>query len=599
MSLENEMKFHIREESETYSIYALSNKNRDKDLTHIDIDKCLDILNEVYEISKHEMMIFKIEYKYPDFRIPIIEYILFGDYGTKKLLLNHCKDLKAIYYIPKNISDYVEYKYDPLNEYYYDECIPSFYENSVDLTLKDRMNEFNRNNMSLCESICTFKGYINDHIICECDIKIKFNSFSNVNVSKYNLIHRFKNIEDKNYNFWIIKCVLFIFSKELITTNICSLIILGIILSFIIGEIIFYIKENKELYNKIESLIKLIYSNDEENKNNINNNNHKNKCKKDNNNVNNEHKIVINSIENDTNNNKISEFQVSKRKKIKGVIKSKNSQKSFQSLDMFIGNKRTNRANVGTLIQMLENKKKFALEKEINKYKEKTYNELNSLSYNVALAIDHRNFFKIYISLIMTRQLFAFAFNCKNDFNSKVMKICFLLYIFVIFLVVNTFLIDLSTLFEVFKSQGIIGIFYDPLFLVYITLIPHIIKNILVLIVFTEDDILIIRNNNNYAKRELIKDVLTIVTIKVKLFFALGIVTLIFFWVYIACFFSVFKKTTFFVLRNTLISFGVSMIIPILLGAIPAVLRTIALGNRKSEDRFIFYIISKIFQLFL
>ena len=266
---------------------------------------------------------------------------------------------------------------------------------------------------------------------------------------------------------------------------------------------------------------------------------------------------------------------------------------------MFIGNKRTNRANVGTLIQMLENKKKFTLEKEINKYKERTYNELNSLSYNDALAIDHRNFFKIYISFIMTRQLFVFAFNCKNDFNSKVMKICFLLYIFVIFLVVNTFLIDLSTLFEVFKSQGIIGIFYDPLFLVYITLIPHIIKNILVLIVFTEDDILIIRNNNNYAKRELIKDVLTIVTIKVKLFFALGIVTLILVWAYIACFFSVFKKTTFFVLRNTLISFGISMIIPILLGVIPALLRTIALGDRKGKNRFYFYIISKIFQVLI
>ena len=33
--------------------------------------------------------------------------------------------------------------------------------------------------MSLCESHCTFKGYIDGQIKCECDIKIKFNSYLN------------------------------------------------------------------------------------------------------------------------------------------------------------------------------------------------------------------------------------------------------------------------------------------------------------------------------------------------------------------------------------------------------------------------------------
>ena len=62
--------------------------------------------------------------------------------------------------------------------------------------------------MSLCENLCTFKGYENNYIKCECYVKQKFNSFLNVNSDKYNLIYRF-NINEKNENnFWTINCVL-------------------------------------------------------------------------------------------------------------------------------------------------------------------------------------------------------------------------------------------------------------------------------------------------------------------------------------------------------------------------------------------------------
>ena len=227
------------------------------------------------------------------------------------------------------------------------------------------MNEFNRNNLSLCEDICVFKGYIDNNIICECDIKIKFNSFMNVNVSKYNLIHRFSSEELKNYsknNIWVVKCFLFLLSKELFSNNIGSQIILGIILFFIIGAIIFYAKEKKILYNKIKALIDLFYFEKEknildkegDNKLGTKNNNHKNNKNRNNND---DSKNKNNKAVND---NGVDDERIlfPRRNAFKRKI-NKNS-KTFQntsSKSNFIGNIRNNRINNIKFFNILETRK--------------------------------------------------------------------------------------------------------------------------------------------------------------------------------------------------------------------------------------------------
>ena len=201
--------FSITHGSETYQIYSLSNKNRIDGTTYIYFDDCAEILREKQKLGANEdLVIFKIEYKYPDIKIPIIEYQIFNKNGMKKLNLNHCKNAKVLYYIPKEINDYEEYKYNPNHPYYSEKCFHIDKDFSTDLVLYDRKNEFNKNNMSLCESLCTFKGYENNHIICESDVKLKFNSFLNVKSDKYNLIYRFDVNETNENNFWTINCFL-------------------------------------------------------------------------------------------------------------------------------------------------------------------------------------------------------------------------------------------------------------------------------------------------------------------------------------------------------------------------------------------------------
>ena len=202
--IDNKEYYVIREENEIYHIYSLKNKHRENDLTYIDFGECGVRLKEYYGITNEDdLLVFKIEYKSPDFRIPIIEYALFGVYGTKRLNLFICNGLKINYFIPITINNYEEYIYNPENKYYNDQCYPAVSNNIADLTLKERIGLFNEKNLSLCESMCTFKGYKYNNIICECRMKFKFNSFLNIKSNKYNLIYRIDEIESNNLNFWV------------------------------------------------------------------------------------------------------------------------------------------------------------------------------------------------------------------------------------------------------------------------------------------------------------------------------------------------------------------------------------------------------------
>ena len=266
MAIDYKITFIIREENEIYQIYSLNNKYRNQNLTYIDFGDCRQKLKENAKLDEDDdIIIFKIEYTSPDFKIPIIEYALFGVFGKKRLNIFVCKDMKIMYNIPKFVNNYEEYKFNPDNNYFYDKCLPADSDNIADLTVKDRMDIFNKNNMSLCESICIFKGYSYNNIICECGIKIKFNSFLNVNVSKYNLIYRFEESPSNSLNFWVFKCMINLFSIDIISKNICSIIILVILLAALVGAFLFFLKEQAIMNNKIFMLIETTMKKDDDN----------------------------------------------------------------------------------------------------------------------------------------------------------------------------------------------------------------------------------------------------------------------------------------------------------------------------------------------
>ena len=544
-AIEGKKKFIIKEETEIYSIYSVSNKDRENGTTYIDLDNCINILSRLYGFSYDDFIVFKIEYTSPDFKIPIIEYSLFAHYGIKKFQLHSCRNSKIKYYINRYISNFEDYKYNPENDYYYNVCNINEKTNNTVLTLYQRRNMFNVNNMSLCESNCIFKAYVGNIIYCDCDVKLKFNSFMNVNVSKYDLISRFDIKNSLNINIWVVQCFVIFFSKEFILTNLFSQINLCIIFFSIICILIFYLKEKYTLFNNIKKLIVL------------------NQLKKDNN------------KKNTSNDNK----------------SNKKAQRNKENIINFSNRSTTKRLNI-TLNKKNSKHVKFKEQKNIN---EKTHNELNNLSYTDAVLEDYRTFFQYYFSLVITKNILIFSFNCRHDFNSKVIKLCFFLYIFFIHLVTNTIFITEETFEALFISQGKMMFHYYPN-IIGITIITLAIKNILLNFIFTESNTLSIKNYKLFRAYKIMSYMINIIEIKCCLFFVINITSLLLFWIYIACFFTMFKSVQFFVLINTLVSFGITLLFPICLGFIPGIIRFYSLSNRKKQNRLFSYYLSQIIQ---
>ena len=236
---------------------------------------------------------------------------------------------------------------------------------------------------------------------------------------------------------------------------------------------------------------------------------------------------------------------------------------------------------------------------ELKIYLELTDNELNSLSYNDATSKDQRTFFQTYISLIKTRDLLFFTFKCKHDYNSGIIKFCFFFFIFAFLFFINTLFVDEITLHNIFITEGNLGLFHSIPIMLYSVLITSTLKNILLEYIFTEDNILTIKEADKSQKNEVIKDVYTKVTLKCSLYFYISFVIVLFIWIYIACFFTIFKNTQLFVLKNTLISFGIFLAFPFAYYVIPAALRIISLESRESKNRLFVYALAKILLIFV
>ena len=83
--------------------------------------------------------------------------------------------------------------------------------------------------------------------------------------------------------------------------------------------------------------------------------------------------------------------------------------------------------------------------------------------------------------------------------------------------------------------------------------------------------------------------------IKFILFFILNYFFLILFWYYISCFCAIYKNTQFYLIKDTLISFGLSLLYPVGLCFIPGIFRIPSLRAFK-QDKECIYKLSTVIQ---
>ena len=100
---------------------------------------------------------------------------------------------------------------------------------------------------------------------------------------------------------------------------------------------------------------------------------------------------------------------------------------------------------------------------------------------------------------------------------------------------------------------------------------------------------------NNIIKK--VKDLTKVLTIKFIFYFIICFLLLVFFWYYISLFDVIYKNTQFHLLKDTLMSFGLSLIIPFAIYILPGLFRIPSLSNCKNK-RECLYNFSKFLQSF-
>jgi magnesium-transporting ATPase (P-type) len=148
---------------------------------------------------------------------------------------------------------------------------------------------------------------------------------------------------------------------------------------------------------------------------------------------------------------------------------------------------------------------------------------------------------------------------------------------------------------KIYEDKGAIELFSHIQQILYSTVISSIIITILKYFSLSEENILKLKKER-HIKNSQVSEVLRCLTIKFLLFFIISILFLILFWYYLSSFCAVYKNTQYILIKDTLISYCLSLFYPFGFNLLPGMFRIPSLKNNNEEC---IYKFSKIIQIIL
>ena len=425
-----------------------SNKKNDN-ITTIELGECENAIKKYYNMTNNQTIYMKYIQVYQEgLNIPKIEYDIYSklfENNITKLNLTICEDKKLYISIPLIITENID-KLNSKSDYYNNICYTTTSDSGTDITLKDRKNDYIKNNKTLCQDDCDLSSYDYDKqkVNCSCNIKLII--------------------------FHIISIFIFYLSQLNVLDKIINNISFGI-------KNFDLIKSEEEKLNTKKTIKKEIkkslfnYFNKKETTN-INSNeiilpfqkNIKSRCVRK---TDNKQKIKTSKSMGVKDNNNI--INKKKEKKLK---QSNNNKIIMNHKDKLI----------------LAKQKK--LKERVKKIMEYNDEEKNNLSYNIAIKYDKRNYCQYYISLLRTKHNFIFSFIYNNDYNSKIIKINLYLISFSIYYTVNALFFDDETMHKIYLDKGSLNIEYQLPKIIYSSIISIILNALLKLLALSSDKII-------------------------------------------------------------------------------------------------------------
>ena len=551
--------------------FTSTNTQKEKENTNyttINLGQCENDLKTAYNISKeNNLYILKIDKEQKGKNYPVIEYqVYYPLNGGKMELLNlsFCENSDIELSIPVQINDTID-KYNPKSDYYNDICTKSNSDSNIDIPLNDRKNEFKKNNMSLCEEKCELFGYDNVYKKAKCSCAVKTSiSLNNIESDDKNLSDNFLDIKSIT-NIEIIKCYKIVLNLNNLKNSYGSFIFIFIFILYILCVNIFYFKSFKNLIKEINIINKVILYNKE------------------------------NQITNNQLYNSIKRSNIKKKRKRKNTKNAMSYDNNFKNLKLKNISLQKDKTNKNKKISDINKKdeKTEDIYKNILKY---TESELNDLSYIEALKNDKRTYCQYYWSLLKKKQLILFSFCPNKDYNSQIIKSFLFFFYYGSDFTVNALFFTDNTMHKIYVDSGSFNLNYQLPQILYSFIISSIINYIIEYLSSSENIIISIKSKKFLHLSHKNKIIRTM-KIKFLFFFIITFILILSFWYYISCFCCIYQNTQIHLIKDSLLSFGLSLIYPIFISLVPGIFRIPALRNKKC-NKSCMYRLSQIIEFF-
>jgi O-antigen ligase len=177
------------------------------------------------------------------------------------------------------------------------------------------------------------------------------------------------------------------------------------------------------------------------------------------------------------------------------------------------------------------------------------------------------------------------------------LKITLFLVSFSLYLTINGFFFNDKTMHKIYKDNGVFNIIFQIPQILYSSIITSVINIILKNLSLSEKEILKIKQEKSIKNTvNISKNIEKCIKIKFIIFFLFSLILMLFFWYFISCFCAVYNNTQTILFKDTILSFGLSMLYPFGLSLLPGLARMPSLRAEK-KDKKCLYCLSQILAL--
>ena len=153
---------------------------------------------------------------------------------------------------------------------------------------------------------------------------------------------------------------------------------------------------------------------------------------------------------------------------------------------------------------------------------------------------------------------------------------------FSLFFSINTLFFNDDIIHKIYEDKGKYDFSYYMPQIIYSVLISKCINSLIKILALSQINIIDIKKEDQKKLSiEKIRETLRKLKIKFIIFFIIAFIILLFFWYYITCFCSIYENTQIHWIADSITSFGISLIYPIIICLIPGIFRILSLRVEK------------------